>query len=124
MKNKSLLIGLLLTAAAALPAHAYQPETSSSQPGTSLSPVPVKVTAPKVFSREIGQVVTLRLTVSAEGKVEGVHYLGKRGPRYFLAQRVAHAVQDWEFAPARDASGKAVPATVDLPIRITAMKNS
>ncbi len=109
-------VGALLASAEdrAASNHAYQSAASS--------PVPVEITQPKVFEREIGKTVKLRMKIDAQGNPHAVEAADRFNNDPGLTHRVIQAVETWKFEPARNAEGKAITQVVELPIRIKDMR--
>jgi TonB family protein len=60
-----------------------------------------------------GRTVVLRLTVDTRGEVKGAEVTTSTGDRGF-DNRLRKTATDWRFNPARDPSGRAVVAQVDI----------
>jgi TonB family protein len=70
---------------------------------------------PQALDAEAGMVVTVLVTLNANGDVEAVEV--QRADAPLFAESVKNVVQGWKFSPAlRD--GKAIPSKVLVPIRV------
>jgi outer membrane biosynthesis protein TonB len=86
-------------------------------PAKATLPVPVSVVHPTNLPRQYENVtVQVELTVDAKGVPHNVKPAGQM-PKD-LAARLVPAVSQWRFEPAHTADGKAVAATVVLPLEL------
>jgi protein TonB len=70
---------------------------------------------PQAMDAQAGMVVTVLVTLNANGDVEAVEL--QRADAPLFAESVKNVVREWKFAPAlRD--GKAIPSKVLVPIRV------
>jgi periplasmic protein TonB len=82
--------------------------------------MPLCVTCPNpLYTDEARKVkvqgaVTLRVLVGADGHAQQIHVV--RGVGYGLDDRAAQTVRAWTFAPARDASRRAVPVWITIEV--------
>lgn len=112
MNSKNLFLAAILTGALLSSASAFTPKA----PAEFVSPAPTRVVAPVNLPRShLGAIVTLRLTVDADGRPHNIQLLSERDES--LARQLAAAVSQWQFSPARR-DGAAVSATIELPLEL------
>jgi hypothetical protein len=80
-------------------------------------PAPVSVVQPIVSTRHIGERVNLVFHLDEQGRPNRITSTSRVAKD--LVSTLVAAVSQWEFTPARDASGEPRTAKVLLPVRIT-----
>ena len=70
---------------------------------------------PQAMDAQAGMVVSVLLTLNANGDVEAVEL--QRADAPLFAESVKNVVREWKFAPALR-NGKAIPSKVLVPIRV------
>jgi TonB family protein len=119
MKTKSLvLVAALVGSFFSASAFAI---TLTPQPAVKFeAPAPSKVTPVQIPMRHEGDIVTLSMTVGANGKPRNVRVLNQSDQSEY--KHLLAAVAKWEFAPARK-DGKAVSSRIELPLEVIDAKN-
>lgn len=79
---------------------------------------PLEIVQPRILEHEVGEVVNLRFTVTAEGRTTDIIPLSMERNGRHLSERVVEAVSAWKFAPVQGPNGFGHPVTVEMPITI------
>jgi len=112
---------MLLAAMLAAGTVACTPQAGSAAPPLPTQPrarnTPPPVYPPELACADVGGLVVLNLTVTAEGHVADVRLVhGSKVPE--LDQAAATAVQKWTFAPATSL-GKPIAKRIEVPVTFT-----
>jgi len=85
---------------------------------------PVKTVQPMVLEQEVGKTIHLKLYVDENGQPTNIEAINVDIYDKLLAKRVAQAVEEWTFNPAKNDLGHSVGVWIDLPVHITDMTRS
>lgn len=123
MKTTRLLLAAALAGGVlSASAFGYAKDTAASEVAQLAAPVVAKIVHPTGLSRRNdGATVRVALTLDENGKPSDIRVLSNNDRN--LRESLVPAVAQWEFVPAR-VNGKAVPAKVELPIKLVVDGNS
>lgn len=123
MKTKSLILAAALAGGVlSASTFGYAKETAATDVAQLAAPVVTKIVHPTGLSRRNdGATVRVTLSLDEHGKPSDIRVLSNNDRN--LRESLVPAVAQWEFVPAR-VNGKAVPARVELPIKLVVDRNS
>jgi len=120
MNKKQLSLALVLSMLTAVVAAAHTlpsvQKIESKDGGLVLTPS--KMIAPRVLDHEVGKIVWVNFVIDANGHTANVTPKDAEAHDFHLADRVAAAVEQWEFEPITNAAGQAEAVSVSMPLKM------